>query len=160
MRLLEMGRVAVVDIDYHHGNGTQRFSGTTARVLRVDPRRPAEEYPYFTGYSDETAASKPRRYPERSPALGAAEDDYLPALERLLAQAADFKPASLVVSLGFDTFTGDPLGTFKLTGESYARIGTMLAGLRLPTLLVQEGGYNVEALGALAEHLLRGMCSD
>jgi acetoin utilization deacetylase AcuC-like enzyme len=150
--------VAILDIDYHHGNGTQQIFYGRRDVLVVSLHAdPDREYPYFAGYADERGAGDGLGFNRNIP-LPAGVDDagYLAALDAALAEIAAFAPAWLVVSAGFDTFGGDPIGDFALTGAAYPRIGRRLAALGLPTLFVQEGGYAIEALGENVVGLLRG----
>jgi acetoin utilization deacetylase AcuC-like enzyme len=159
--LRRQGRVAVLDVDFHHGNGTQEIFWEDGEVLYVSLHGdPAVRYPYFTGAADETGEG-PGRGANRNFPLpdGTGEAAYLAALEAACDTVAAFRPVTLVVSLGFDTFERDPLGTFRLTTDSYARIGDRLAQLALPTLLVQEGGYALDALGPNAVALLDGFQS-
>jgi acetoin utilization deacetylase AcuC-like enzyme len=161
-RLLGQGRVAIVDIDYHHGNGTQEIFWNEPRVfvgsLHGDPDF---AYPFYSGYADEVGGQDARgtnvNVPLPSGTGGAA---YLIALDGVLERVAAFDLATLVVSVGYDTYGGDPLSTFGLEVGDYARIGARLAQLERPTLFVQEGGYCLEALGALAESLISGFLSE
>lgn len=160
-RLLEKGTVAIIDIDYHHGNGTQEIFWNEPRVLFTSIHaHPDGEYPYFTGYAEETggpaAPNTNLNFPLHA---GATEPVFLAVLDELLTGVRAFNPASIVVSLGFDAFEQDPLGTFKLKVESYFKIAQKIAALQLPTLLVQEGGYAVDMLGILAEQFANGMRS-
>ena len=160
-RLLEMGKVAIIDIDYHHGNGTQEIFWNEPRVLFTSIHaHPEGEYPYFTGYAEETggpaAPNTNLNFPLHA---GATEAVFLEAMDGLLAGVRAFNPASIVVSLGFDAFEQDPLGTFKLKIESFFKIAQKITALHLPTLLVQEGGYAVNMLGVLAEQFVNGMRS-
>lgn len=154
-------RIAVLDIDFHHGNGTQQIFYERDDVLFVsihaDPQR---EYPYFAGYADERGAGAGAGFNLNFPLeAGVANARYLNVLDRALAAIADFAPRCLVLSAGFDTFGGDPIGDFALTADAYPLIGQRIAALGLPILVVQEGGYAVEALGANAIGLLRGLSS-
>jgi acetoin utilization deacetylase AcuC-like enzyme len=157
-RLLALGKVAIVDIDYHHGNGTQEIFWDEARVmfgsLHGDPDF---AFPFYSGYADETGGPEAPGTNVNMP-LPAGTDGkaYLAALDHLLEQVSAFDPATLVVSVGFDTYVGDPLSTFELEVDDYARIGARLAQLDRATLLVQEGGYCLKTLGTLAENLLLG----
>jgi acetoin utilization deacetylase AcuC-like enzyme len=158
-RLAALGRVAVVDVDFHHGNGTQDIFWEDAQVLYVSLHGdPAGHYPFFTGAADETGggpgAGTTRNLPLPD---GTGDDAYLAALDEAMAAVAAFDPAVLVVSAGFDTFEDDPIGAFGVTTGGYARIGAALAGAGRPLVVVQEGGYAVEALGANAVALMRGM---
>lgn len=157
-RLLSMGRVAVLDIDYHHGNGTQAIFWNEPRVLyaslHIDPNL---DFPFFNGFADETGGSQAPGstfnipLPPHTSSAG-----YLAALEALLSAVQAFRPAALVVSLGYDAYSGDPLSAFRVEANAYAAIGARIGGLRLPTLLVQEGGYALEQLPMLAELFLTG----
>ena len=158
-RLADRGRVAIVDVDFHHGNGTQDIFWDDRDVLYVSLHGdPAGHYPFFTGAADETGggpgAGTTRNLPLPD---GTGDDAYLEALAEALAVVEAFDPATLVVSAGFDTFEGDPIGAFRVTTAGFGRIGSALAALGRPTVVVQEGGYAVEALGANAVALMRGM---
>jgi acetoin utilization deacetylase AcuC-like enzyme len=157
--LQRLGRVAVVDIDFHHGNGTQDVFWEEPEVLYVSLHGdPAGHYPHFTGAADETGGG-PGAGTNRNLPLpdGTGDDAYLEALAEAMAVVAGFDPATLVVSAGFDTFAGDPIGAFQVTTGGFRRIGAALAAAGRPTVVVQEGGYAVEALGANALALLRGV---
>ncbi len=147
--LTRRGKVAVVDVDYHAGNGTQDIFYEAGDVLTISIHAdPARQYPYFMGYADETGegpgAGLHRNFP-LPPGTGDAA--YLRALDEALALVRAFGPESLVVSAGMDIYAGDPLGDFAVTTEGVRAIGRGLAALRLPTVVVMEGGYNNEALG-------------
>ncbi|HEV3014112.1 MAG TPA: histone deacetylase family protein, partial [Actinomycetota bacterium] len=157
--LHRLGRVAVVDVDFHHGNGTQDVFWEDPEVLYVSLHGdPAGHYPHFTGAADETGggagAGTNRNLPLPD---GTGDDAYLEALAEAMAVVAGFDPATLVVSAGFDTFAGDPIGAFQVTTGGFRRIGAALAAAGRPTVVVQEGGYAVEALGANALALLQGV---
>ncbi len=157
--LHRLGRVAVVDVDFHHGNGTQDVFWEDPEVLYVSLHGdPAGHYPHFTGAADETGggagAGTNRNLPLPD---GTGDDEYLASLAEAMAVVAGFDPATLVVSAGFDTFAGDPIGAFQVTTGGFRRIGAALAAAGRPTVVVQEGGYAVEALGANALALLRGV---
>jgi acetoin utilization deacetylase AcuC-like enzyme len=156
--LRRLGRVAVVDVDFHHGNGTQEVFWEDPAVLYVSLHGdPAAHYPHFTGAADEVGGGPGRGATRNLPLPdGTGDDDYLTALAAAAEVVAGFDAAVLVVSLGFDTFDGDPLGTFRVGRDGYRRIGRLLAGLGLPTLLVQEGGYALDAIGACAVATLAG----
>ena len=152
-------RVAILDIDFHHGNGTQQIFYGRDDVLFVSIHAdPAREYPYFGGYAGERGAGAGAGFTLNLP-LEAGVDDarYLAVLDQALAAVRAFAPRYLVLSAGFDTFGGDPIGDFALTSAAYPAIGQRIAALGLPTLAVQEGGYAVAALGENAAGLLRGM---
>lgn len=146
----DCARVAVLDVDYHHGNGTQEIFWERDDVLFVSLHAtPESEYPYFLGYADERGAGRGEGLTLNLPLpLGTAWPGYRAALEIALEAIERFKPDALVVSLGVDTFEADPISAFKLTGGDYERMGTLLASIALPTVLVQEGGYAVAEIGA------------
>src|SRR5512133_2542729 len=157
--LARQGRVAVVDVDFHHGNGTQDIFWEDPEVLYVSLHGdPAAHYPHFTGAADEVGQGPGRGTTRNLPLPdGTGDDAYLDALAEAMALVAAFDPATLVVSAGFDTFAGDPIGAFAVTTGGFRRIGAALAAAGRPTLLVQEGGYAVDALGANAVALLEGV---
>lgn len=153
-------RVAIVDIDYHHGNGTQEIFYTDPTVLYVSLHAdPDEEYPYFWGSAAEVGSGAGLGANRNWPLPAGADDEaYLQALDEALAVAAAFQPAFLVVSAGFDLVQGDPVvttGGFCVTPNGLAQIGQRLAGLGLPTIIVQEGGYQIDRLGEMAVRFLR-----
>ncbi len=159
-RLLEKGaeRITILDIDYHHGNGTQEIFYDRGDIqvisIHADPRF---AYPYFYGHADErgrgagqgTNLNLPLPLGTDFPAWGAA-------LEAASTTIGEFDPAALVVSLGVDTFEGDPISQFRLQTESYPGIGVRIRQLDLPTLFVMEGGYAVEEIGANVTGVLSG----
>ena len=151
-------RVAILDIDYHHGNGTQAIFYDRPDVLflslHADPR---EEYPYFLGHADETGAGTGEGCNLNYPLpWGTSFDGWAQALENACAKIADWGPDLLLVSLGVDTFKGDPISRFRLESEDFTRYGARLAALGLPTLFVMEGGYAVEEIGINAVNVLQG----
>lgn len=152
-------RVAIVDVDVHHGNGTQRIFYERGDVLFLSIHgSPAWEYPYFTGYADERGAGEGEGYTVNYPLeIGAGDGRFLAVLAEALGVVRRFHPTYLVISAGFDTFDGDPLGQFKLTTGCYRQMGGQIAALGLPTLVVQEGGYAISALGQNVVSLLQGM---
>jgi acetoin utilization deacetylase AcuC-like enzyme len=118
---------------------------------------PAVHYPYFTGAADEVGAGAGRGATRNFPLPDRTGDDaYLEVLAAAAGTVDAFDPAVLVVSLGFDTFAGDPIGAFALSGDGFRRVGALLAELDRPTLLVQEGGYAIDTLGANAVAALAG----
>jgi acetoin utilization deacetylase AcuC-like enzyme len=156
--LARLGRVAIVDVDFHHGNGTQDIFWEDPEVQYVSLHGdPARHYPHFMGARDEVGGGPGRGATRNLPLPdGTGDDAYLDALAEAMALVTAFEPATLVVSAGFDTFAGDPLGAFQVTTGGFRRIGAALAAAGRPTLLVQEGGYAMDALGANAVALLEG----
>ena len=152
-------RVAVLDIDYHHGNGTQQIFYRREDVLYVslhaDPNR---AFPYFIGFADESGEGPGRGATLNLPLPAKTTDqDYLSALRRGLETISAFPASILVVSLGFDTYEHDPIGDFALTTAGYHQIGIEVARLGKRLVILQEGGYFVEALGENARQFLTGI---
>jgi acetoin utilization deacetylase AcuC-like enzyme len=152
-------KVAILDIDYHHGNGTQDIFYGRGDVLFVsihaDPRM---DYPYYWGHADETGEGEGEGATLNLPLpRGTDLGAYLPALETALARIAAFAPGLLILSYGADTFAGDPISHFRLETSDYAALGRRIAGLGLPALAVMEGGYAVDALGANVASFLEGL---
>jgi acetoin utilization deacetylase AcuC-like enzyme len=151
-------RVAVIDVDYHHGNGTQAIFYERADVftasLHGDPRT---EYPFYLGYADELGQGAGRGANLNIPLpRGTAFDTWLAALQQLLDAARAFGADALVVALGVDTFEGDPISGFQLRTSDFPRVGELLASLALPTVFVMEGGYATAALGDNVSGVLGG----
>ena len=152
-------RVAILDVDYHHGNGTQQIFWDRSDVLYVSLHAdPARAFPYFSGHADEVGGGIGKGFNRNFPLAARTEiQAYGAALERACAIVDDFAPdAPLVVSLGFDTFERDPIADLALTTEDYARVGSIIAALGRRTVLIQEGGYAIDAIGANAVSFLSG----
>ncbi|KVL86276.1 histone deacetylase family protein [Burkholderia stagnalis] len=151
-------RVAVLDVDFHHGNGTQDIFYDRADVLFVSIHGETPvSYPYFSGYADERGTGAGEGYNLNLPLpKGTAWSGYDAALGRAAAAIAAHAPDVLVVSLGVDTFEHDPISHFRLRSQDYLRIGEALARLSLPTLFVMEGGYMVDEIGINAVNVLLG----
>jgi len=152
------GRVAILDIDYHHGNGTQDIFLERGDVffasIHADPRT---DYPFFWGHADEGGAGAGEGATLNLPLpRGTAIKDYEAALDRALAAIAGFGAELLVCSFGADTFSGDPISFFALETADYRPLARRIASLGLPTLVVMEGGYATEALGANVAAFLSG----
>jgi len=157
--LAPAGPVAILDIDYHHGNGTQEFFEERKDIFTAsihgDPKR---EYPYFWGYAAERGVGQGVGTNLNLPlALGSGNDAFLKAIDRSLRAIRKFGPASFVIGAGFDTHADDPIGGFKLTTDIYREIGHRLAEVDCPILVCQEGGYNTDVLGACVHGLLSGL---
>ncbi len=147
--LSQKGKVALLDIDYHAGNGTQDIFYERNDVLTISLHGdPDIEYPYYSGFADETGAGAGLGFHKNFPLPKATDDaDYLAALDEALIMIRKFAPQYLVLSTGMDTFDGDPLGTFRITQNGFSEIGKRIAALNLPTAIIMEGGYANEALG-------------
>ncbi len=142
-------RVAVLDVDVHHGNGTQDVFYDRADVLTISLHAdPVRFYPFFWGAADERGTGAGEGCNLNLPLpRGTAGDEYLDALEDALDAVARFGAGALVVALGLDAYAGDPLTGLALTTDDFGAIGERIHALGLPTVLVQEGGYPSEALG-------------
>ncbi|MBN2117859.1 MAG: histone deacetylase family protein [Anaerolineales bacterium] len=147
--LSTQGNVALLDIDYHCGNGTQDIFYERADVLTISIHAdPNFEYPYYAGHANETGTGAGAGFHRNFPLdKGTDNARYLSALEEALSLIREFTPKYLVVSAGMDIYAEDPLGTIKVTTEGIAEIGKRIAALELPTAIVMEGGYNNAALG-------------
>ena len=151
-------RVAILDVDYHHGNGTQSIFYQRPDVLFCSLHgHPSQEFPFFLGYEDEIGAGEGeglnRNYPLP---WGTGWASWSAALDDACMAISDVAPGALVVSLGVDTFKDDPISQFKLESENYLTVGRRIAALGLPTLFVMEGGYAVEEIGINAVNVLIG----
>ena len=151
-------RVAILDVDYHHGNGTQQIFWRRGDVryvsIHADPDR---QYPYFLGRADETGEGEGAGENHNLPLpAGATDAAYLAATDRALEVIADAPGSVIVVSLGFDTYGLDPIGDFALTTAVYHEIGRRVAGLGRRLVILQEGGYHRPSLGENARAWLRG----
>ena len=151
-------RVAVLDVDYHHGNGTQAILYDRADVLFVsihgDPRT---EYPFYLGHAGETGTGEGAGFNLNLPlAAGSSAATWFGALDVACERIARYGADALVVSLGLDTFAGDPISTFKLQGDDFSRLGSRLQALGLPTAFMLEGGYAAAELGDNAVAVIEG----
>jgi len=151
-------RVAVLDVDAHHGNGTQDVFWERADVLYVSIHgTPETDYPYFLGYADERGSGSGLGFTCNFPMpRETVWAEYSKTLDAACEVVARFTADALVVSLGVDTFEGDPISPFALRGEDFPLIGERIAALRVPTVLVQEGGYAIAEIGANVVGVLTG----
>ena len=157
--LSRYGKVALLDVDYHHGNGSQDIFYKRSDVLTVSIHgHPRDTYPYFSGFEDETGSGDGEGFnlniplPEK---IGG--ERYRQSLAQALSRISRFKPGMLVVSLGLDTARNDPTGSWSLGAKDFDQNGAMIGALGLPTLIVQEGGYNTRTLGVNARHFFIGL---
>jgi acetoin utilization deacetylase AcuC-like enzyme len=151
-------RVAVLDVDFHHGNGTQDIFYERSDVLFSSIHGdPLDAFPYFAGYADETGAGEGVGYNQNLPLpRGSDFSAWRAALDTALARIDRFAPSALVVSLGVDTFEHDPISFFKLRTDDFTQYGRLIGALRIPTLFVLEGGYAVAEIGVNAVNVLQG----
>ena len=155
-------RVAILDIDYHHGNGTQDIFYEESEVLFVSIHAdPATDYPFFWGHGDEQGEGPGKGATLNLPLpRGTDISAYLGALDIALQTISAHQADLLVISFGADTFEDDPISHFRLRSGDYPEIARRISSLRLPVLVVMEGGYAVDALGANVEAFLSGLMSD
>ena len=160
-RLARIGKVAVLDIDVHHGNGTQHAFYDRAGVFTVSIHGdPADLFPYFSGFETEMGSGPGEGFNVNFPlALGSGDRDYQRALETAIKRIERFAPKYLVVALGFDAHQSDPIGRLGLSTAFFGSIARTIAQLDLPTMFVQEGGYAVASLPEIAASFFGGLTS-
>jgi acetoin utilization deacetylase AcuC-like enzyme len=148
LRSLVRGRVAIVDIDVHHGNGTQGIFYRRGDVLTISIHAdPASYFPFYCGYPDETGEGEGEGFNLNLPlAHGSGDAELRAALDAALARVRKFAPGGVVVALGLDASEHDPLGVLKITTQGFAAAAAAIGQLGLPTVIVQEGGYICPAL--------------
>ena len=151
-------KVAILDIDYHHGNGTQSiFYGRSDVLFASIHGDPRTEFPFYLGHADETGEGAGLGYNMNLPlARGATPAQWFAALETACIRINSFAPDALVVSLGVDTWVGDPISSFTLQSADFLRIGERIGYLGLPTAFVFEGGYAVDEIGINVVNVLEG----
>ncbi|MGD9117355.1 MAG: histone deacetylase family protein, partial [Dehalococcoidia bacterium] len=159
--LSSYGKVAVLDIDYHHGNGAQNIFYKRADVLTVSVHgHPSFAYPYFSGFTDEKGNGAGKGYNVNIPLPEELDgESYRQALGEALRRVERFRPQFLIVALGLDTAREDPTGSWSLEADDFEAVGGMIGWLRLPTLVVQEGGYDTRVLGINARRFCSGLWS-
>ena len=155
----QMGPVAVLDVDYHHGNGTQDIFYTDGSAffasIHADPRT---DFPYFWGHAEKYGAGEGEGANLNLPLpRGTDWATYQDALDKALEAVARFGAKTLIVSYGADTFAEDPIAQFALTTDDMHRMGARIGALGLPTVTVMEGGYNVAALGRNVAAFIAGL---
>ncbi len=149
------GTVAILDVDAHHGNGTQAIFWNEPEFLtgsvHVDPG--AGWFPHYLGFADETSGvNRNIRVPP-----GTGDDIWVEAVAELVGWAQSDGPDLLVVALGVDAAGGDPESPLEVTAEGFRAAGRILGGMRLPTVVVQEGGYDLDRIGDLVLEVLAGI---
>ena len=152
------GEVALLDVDYHHGNGTQDifYERDDVRFCSIHGD-PVEEFPYFLGHADEQGAGRGDGHNRNLPLpRGTEAETWFGTLDRAIGWLSTSSPTALVVSLGLDTFVDDPISHFRLQQPDFMRLGQRLAAIELPTVLVMEGGYATEELGRNVAAVLSG----
>lgn len=158
-RLSKHGPVAILDLDVHHGNGTQHIFYSRADVLTVSVHGdPAGLYPFFSGFADETGTGAGQGFNLNIPLPpGTGVKEYRTSLATALDAVRRFQPAFLVFAFGADTHESDPIGGFKLPTRFFTEMGAAVRELNLPMVIMQEGGYNLATLGPCVAELLRGL---
>jgi acetoin utilization deacetylase AcuC-like enzyme len=151
-------RVAVLDVDYHHGNGTQSLFYSRSDVLTISIHGdPHTEYPFYLGHADERGEGDGFGYNLNLPLpAGTAFAAWHAALGEALHRVKEFGADALVIALGVDTYEGDPISRFRLASDDYFQLGHDLAGAGLPTVFTLEGGYAVAAMGVNVVNVLEG----
>lgn len=159
--LSNYGKVAILDIDYHHGNGHQQIFYSRDDVLTVSIHgNPSFAYPYFSGFSEEIGEGIGTGYNQNYPLKENINgEEYLKALLKAIKRIKDFKPEYLVISLGLDIAKGDPTGTWSLSATDFKNNGCEIGKLSFPILFVQEGGYKNRTLGINAKNFFEGFLS-
>lgn len=151
-------RVAILDVDFHHGNGTQDIFYNRSDVMFLSLHgEPKDAFPHFLGYADEKGAGDGVGFNKNFPLpIGTPYSVWGDALAQALKAVAEYAPDALVISLGVDTYKDDPISFFKLESEDFLSCGAAIAALKLPTLYVMEGGYAVAEIGENTVNVLQG----
>jgi len=151
-------RVAILDVDFHHGNGTQQLFYERDDVLFISLHGdPDVTFPYYLGYADETGQGKGEGFNVNYPLPpGTRVDTWMATLDDALATIKRTECDMLIVSLGVDIFEGDPISAFTFTSDDFTLLGKRLATASLPTVLLMEGGYAVDDIGVNVVNVLQG----
>ncbi len=157
-RLSKIGTVAIMDIDYHHGNGQQQIFYKRKDVLTLSVHgHPSFAYPYFSGFEDEKGEAGGIGFNYNFPlAENISYDTYYKILLKCVKTIKKFNPSFLIIALGLDTAKNDPTGTWGFISEDFFKTGKLLGHMKLPTLIIQEGGYHTHSLGIVARHFFMG----
>lgn len=155
------GKVAILDVDYHHGNGQQDIFWSRGDVLTVSLHgHPSFAYPYFSGFADEKGDGEGKNCNLNIPLRETTSfETYKKSLTRAINRIDRFNPAYLIIALGLDTAREDPTGSWSFEADNFEEMGRMIGGLHLPTVAVQEGGYDTRVLGINALHFFKGLWS-
>ena len=157
--LTQYGRVAILDVDYHHGNGQEDIFYDRCDVLTISIHgHPSFAYPYFSGFEDDRGTGSAEGFNVNVPLPEAVDGErFRTTLSQALARIRRFEPRFLVVALGLDPAKGDPTGTWTLKASDFELNGRMIGQMHLPTLVVQEGGYRTRTLGVNARSFFVGL---
>jgi acetoin utilization deacetylase AcuC-like enzyme len=155
-------RVAILDVDYHHGNGTQQIFYRRGDVFYASLHgHPDRAFPYYVGFAEERGAGEGQDTTLNIPLPAGCDDAmYVENVRRALDALSDFAPTTVIVSLGIDTYGQDPICDFALTTAAYHEVGGLVASLGVPTIVLQEGGYFVPHLGENVRQWLRGAAGE
>lgn len=156
--LSKNAKVAILDVDFHHGNGTQHIFYHRSDILTISIHAdPAWKFPYYSGYKNERGIDKGKGFNVNYPlGAGVTNSQYQLTLENSLCKIQNFHPRYLIISLGLDTHKADPIGGFKLTTKYYTLMAKTIKRLNLPTVIIQEGDYNTKLLGKNVVAFLTG----
>jgi acetoin utilization deacetylase AcuC-like enzyme len=152
------GRIAIIDIDTHHGDGTQSIFYARDDVFTGSVHTdPAGYYPFFVGYADERGAGAGEGYNMNVPlAPGSSDDDFVAACDLLAKAALERGCGAVVIAAGWDAHEKDPLSLLRISNDGYGRIGEIFGAMRLPTVIVQEGGYSLDVIAQAPKRFLAG----
>lgn len=152
------GRVAVLDVDFHHGNGTQNIFYKRADIMTISIHAsPNEKFPYFSGFANEKGIAKGAGFNINFPLpLGATDREFQNVLIRALQKIKTFNPKFLIIPLGFDTHIQDPIGGFRLSTKYYFQMAKTIRLSNYPTVIIQEGGYNPQTIADNAVSFISG----
>jgi acetoin utilization deacetylase AcuC-like enzyme len=153
------GKVAILDIDYHHGNGQQDIFYKSPDVFTVSIHgHPRFAYPYFSGFEEEKGTGAGKGYNANYPLPEKIDHQrHREALKQAINRVTRFQPDFLIVALGLDTAKRDPTGTWELQAKDFEINGRMIGSLKLPVLITQEGGYDNRVLGTNAKNFFLGL---
>ena len=159
-KLKEKGakRIFILDIDFHHGNGTQAIFYDRSDVFFVSLHGdPKDAFPHFLGHADEKGSGEGLGYNCNYPMPpGTPYDVWTKSLDDSISKIQNFSPDALIVSLGVDTYEKDPISFFKLKSDDFFDVGRKIASINLPTLFVMEGGYAIKEIGVNTVNTLKG----
>ena len=151
-------RIFILDVDFHHGNGTQSIFYDRSDVFYASLHGdPMYAFPYFLGHKDEEGFGAGQGYNKNYPMLpGTTYDIWSEALDDSIKKISTFNPEILIISLGVDAYENDPISFFKLKSEDFIDLGKRLSKLNIPTLFVMEGGYAIKDIGVNTVNTLKG----
>jgi acetoin utilization deacetylase AcuC-like enzyme len=151
-------KIAILDVDFHHGNGTQDIFYHRDDVLFISLHgRPEDEFPHFLGYADEVGEGQGEGFNLNLPMpKGTTFETWRKALFQAMERINQYAPDAVIISLGTDTFEEDPISSFKLKSDDFYTMGQDFAALNLPTQFIMEGGYAIDAIGLNAVNVLQG----